>query len=76
MGEPAVAWWFEKLAGSGRIGSTRGIHAVDSRLVDALRANARASYAELARQVGLTAPSVHERVGRPAPTERWPIRAR
>ena len=38
--------------------------AVDSRLVDALRANARASYAELARQVGLSAPSVHERVGK------------
>ena len=37
---------------------------VDGRLVDALRANARASYAELARQVGLSAPSVHERVGK------------
>lgn len=38
--------------------------AVDRRLVDALRANARASYAELARLVGLSAPSVHERVAK------------
>ena len=38
--------------------------AVDRRLVDALRANARASYAELARIVGLSAPSVHERVSK------------
>jgi Lrp/AsnC family leucine-responsive transcriptional regulator len=38
--------------------------AVDRRLVDALRGNARASYAELARHVGLSAPSVHERVGK------------
>lgn len=37
---------------------------VDRRLVDALRANARASYAELARLVGLSAPSVHERVSK------------
>ncbi|MGI8881298.1 MAG: Lrp/AsnC family transcriptional regulator [Jatrophihabitans sp.] len=38
--------------------------AVDRGLVDALRANGRATYAELARQVGLSAPSVHERVGK------------
>lgn len=37
---------------------------VDRRLVEALRANARASYAELARLVGLTGPSVQERVRR------------
>jgi Lrp/AsnC family leucine-responsive transcriptional regulator len=36
----------------------------DRRIVDLLRANARLSYAELARQVGLSAPSVHERVGK------------
>jgi Lrp/AsnC family leucine-responsive transcriptional regulator len=38
--------------------------AIDLRLVDLLRANARLSYAELARQVGLSAPAVHERVGK------------
>ncbi|HET9517472.1 MAG TPA: Lrp/AsnC family transcriptional regulator [Actinoplanes sp.] len=38
--------------------------ATDQRLVDLLRANARLSYAELARQVGLSAPAVHERVGK------------
>ena len=38
--------------------------AVDQTLLDALRANARASYAELGRIVGLSAPSVHERVAK------------
>jgi Lrp/AsnC family leucine-responsive transcriptional regulator len=38
--------------------------AIDRRLVDLLCGNARLSYAELARQVGLSAPSVHERVGK------------
>ncbi|MDQ2836351.1 MAG: Lrp/AsnC family transcriptional regulator [Actinomycetota bacterium] len=38
--------------------------AVDRSLLDALRANARATYAELAREVGLSAPAVHERVGK------------
>lgn len=38
--------------------------ATDRRIVDLLRNNARLSYAELARQVGLTPPSVHERVGK------------
>ncbi|MEJ7705469.1 MAG: Lrp/AsnC family transcriptional regulator [Geodermatophilaceae bacterium] len=38
--------------------------AVDHQLIRALRANARATYAELARQVGLSAPAVHERVGK------------
>jgi Lrp/AsnC family leucine-responsive transcriptional regulator len=51
------------MIGSDRVDSC-GMDAVDRRLVDALRANARASYAELARQVGLSAPSVHERVGK------------
>lgn len=37
---------------------------VDKRLVQLLRGNARLSYAELARQVGLSAPAVHERVGK------------
>ena len=32
--------------------------------VTLLRGNARLSYAELARQVGLSAPAVHERVGK------------
>ncbi|WP_026211699.1 Lrp/AsnC family transcriptional regulator [Longispora albida] len=38
--------------------------AIDRRLVQLLRENARLSYAELARQVGLSAPAVHERVGK------------
>ncbi|MGY1635220.1 Lrp/AsnC family transcriptional regulator [Geodermatophilus sp. SYSU D00742] len=38
--------------------------AVDRQLVELLGANGRASYAELARQVGLSAPAVHERVGK------------
>lgn len=42
----------------------RQVDAVDRRLVDALRANARATFAELARLVGLSAPAVHERVGK------------
>ncbi|WP_020579522.1 Lrp/AsnC family transcriptional regulator [Actinopolymorpha alba] len=37
---------------------------LDHRLVDALRDNARASYAELGRLVGLSGPSVQERVRR------------
>jgi Lrp/AsnC family leucine-responsive transcriptional regulator len=37
---------------------------VDRKLVDALRANARATYAELARVVGLSAPAAHERVSK------------
>ena len=37
---------------------------VDRRLLDALRANARATYAELARLVNLSAPAVHERVAK------------
>ena len=37
---------------------------VDHALLDALRAHGRASYAELARQVGLSAPCVQDRVKR------------
>jgi Lrp/AsnC family transcriptional regulator, leucine-responsive regulatory protein len=40
------------------------VDAIDLRLVELLRGNARLSYAELARQVGLSAPAVHERVGK------------
>lgn len=40
------------------------VDSVDRKLLDALRANARATYAELARTVGLSAPAVHERVGK------------
>lgn len=38
--------------------------AVDRALVNALRMDGRAPYAELARRVGLSAPSVHERVAK------------
>jgi Lrp/AsnC family leucine-responsive transcriptional regulator len=37
---------------------------VDRQLLDALRANARATYAELGRIVGLSPPAAHERVGK------------
>jgi Lrp/AsnC family leucine-responsive transcriptional regulator len=37
---------------------------VDRLLLDALRANARATYAELARVVNLSAPAAHERVAK------------
>jgi Lrp/AsnC family leucine-responsive transcriptional regulator len=40
------------------------VDATDRKLVDALRANARATYAELARMVGLSPPAVHERVSK------------
>ena len=38
--------------------------AVDQSLIEALRANARASYAELGRAVGMSGPSVAERITR------------
>ena len=38
--------------------------AIDLNLVELLRGNARLSYAELARQVGLSSPAVHDRVGK------------
>jgi Lrp/AsnC family leucine-responsive transcriptional regulator len=38
--------------------------AVDRKLLAALRGNARATWAELARLVGLSAPAVHERVSK------------
>ncbi len=38
--------------------------AVDQRIVELLRTNARMSYAELGRQIGLSAPAVHDRVGK------------
>ncbi|QNK82816.1 Lrp/AsnC family transcriptional regulator [Nakamurella sp. PAMC28650] len=37
---------------------------VDRQLIDALRTDGRASYAELARLVGLSSSAVHERVGK------------
>ena len=37
---------------------------VDRRIIAALRENGRATYAELGRQVGLSASAVHERVGK------------
>jgi Lrp/AsnC family leucine-responsive transcriptional regulator len=40
------------------------VDAVDRRLIAALRANARATYAELAALVGLSGPAVHHRVKR------------
>ena len=38
--------------------------ATDRRIVELLSSNARLSYAELARQIGLSGPAVHERVGK------------
>jgi Lrp/AsnC family leucine-responsive transcriptional regulator len=40
------------------------VDSTDRALIAALRANGRATYAELARVVGLSAPAVHERVRR------------
>jgi Lrp/AsnC family leucine-responsive transcriptional regulator len=37
---------------------------IDRRILDALRENGRETYAELARKVGLSAPAVHDRVGK------------
>jgi Lrp/AsnC family leucine-responsive transcriptional regulator len=47
-----------------RAGTPPNVDATDRALIAALRANARATYAELARTVGLSAPAVHERVRR------------
>ena len=44
--------------------TTSSLDDLDLKLLDALQANARSTYAELAALVGLTAPSVHERVKR------------
>ena len=52
------------LTSNRRLGSTAGVDSVDRQLLDALRANARATYAELARVVSLSAPAVHERVAK------------
>ncbi len=41
-----------------------GIDSTDRRLLLALRANGRSTYAELGRLVGLSAPAVHDRVGK------------
>ncbi len=46
------------------MGNVPAVDDVDRQLMDALRANARATYAELARAVGLSAPAVHERVAK------------
>jgi Lrp/AsnC family leucine-responsive transcriptional regulator len=40
------------------------VDAIDRALLDLLRRSGRLSYAELARKVGLSAPAVHERVGK------------
>jgi Lrp/AsnC family leucine-responsive transcriptional regulator len=40
------------------------VDAIDGRIVELLRLNARLSYAELGRRVGLSAPAVHDRVGK------------
>ncbi len=41
-----------------------GMDATDQALIEALRADARASYAELGRAVGMSGPSVAERIAR------------
>jgi Lrp/AsnC family transcriptional regulator, leucine-responsive regulatory protein len=46
------------------VSSLRHVDSVDRRLIQALRVNARATFAELARLVGLSAPAVHERVAK------------
>lgn len=49
---------------AGRTSVRPNVDATDRALIAALRANARATFAELARTVGLSAPAVHERVRR------------
>ena len=44
--------------------SLRHVDEVDRTLIAALRAHGRTTFAELARRVGLSAPAVHERVGK------------
>ncbi len=44
--------------------SLRHVDEVDRTLIEALRANGRTTFAELARRVGLSAPAVHERVAK------------
>ena len=44
--------------------SQRPVDPIDRVIIEALRANARVTYAELARQVGLSPPAVHERVAK------------
>jgi Lrp/AsnC family leucine-responsive transcriptional regulator len=56
------AMW--RLTSRTRLRSTATVDALDRQLLDALRANARATYAELARVVNLSAPAVHERVAK------------
>jgi Lrp/AsnC family transcriptional regulator, leucine-responsive regulatory protein len=54
-------WLLEVLDGLRRVG---GVDTTDRRIVELLNGNARLSYAELARQIGLSGPAVHERVGK------------
>jgi Lrp/AsnC family leucine-responsive transcriptional regulator len=52
---------------AGAVGVARKVRemdTVDRLLLETLRSNARATYAELARVVGLSAPAVHERVAK------------
>src|SRR2546421_16252 len=44
--------------------SSQPVDTIDRRLLDLLRTNARLSFAELARQVGLSPPAVHDRVAK------------
>jgi Lrp/AsnC family transcriptional regulator, leucine-responsive regulatory protein len=46
------------------VSSLRHVDEVDRTLIEALRAHGRTTFAELARRVGLSAPAVHERVGK------------
>ena len=48
-------------AGGPRLGP---VDALDRQIIAALRANGRATYADLGRKVGLSASAVHERVGK------------
>jgi Lrp/AsnC family transcriptional regulator, leucine-responsive regulatory protein len=40
------------------------VDSTDRRIIELLQENGRLSYAELARQIGLSGPAVHERVGK------------
>ena len=49
---------------SGSTGGSVLVDPIDRRIIELLTANGRLSYAELARQIGLSGPAVHERVGK------------
>jgi Lrp/AsnC family leucine-responsive transcriptional regulator len=57
-------WPTNQDTANGKRAREQRVDSTDRRIVELLSANARLSYAELARQIGLSGPAVHERVGK------------